>query len=65
MTGNYILTRLDGIEQELAELRRHVEADTRKFGKVQSLYGLVRDADFSEEEIQAISKSLNGYDYDE
>jgi hypothetical protein len=54
MTSEYVLARIQAIEQELEELRNHIESPKRKI----KLKGLWKGVNVSEEDIEEAKQAV-------
>lgn len=53
----YILSRIEALEEELAQLKSQVKAKKGGGRTIKSLYGILGDVDFTPEEIDAVKES--------
>jgi hypothetical protein len=58
VASSYILARLNAIEHELSEIRRHLASEKLPPRESRSLYGVIKGVEFSEEEIEKVSREL-------
>ena len=57
-SDTYIMSRIEALEAEIAELKRKLT--TRGTRPVKSLYGILGDVDFTPEEIDGVKASWEG-----